>query len=389
MKHLLLITTSYPDQRPGSEAAGSFVADFAEALSRYLRVSVVAPAGETSSLCQGNLHLHRFAVPFLPLSLLSLREPRHWPRIIGTLRAGKKAVEALARQEKIDHILALWALPSGSWARSIGKKYQIPYSVWALGSDIWSLSRIPVVNMVLRTVLRESRLSFADGYLLQRDVEKLTGRPCAFLPSTRRLPLSGLRQFAQGPPYRLAFLGRWHHHKGTDLLCAALGALTDEDWGKIAEVRICGGGPLEGEVQELCTGLREAGRPVTAGGYLDKEGAAELLSWADYLLIPSRIESIPVVFSDALQARCPVIAMPVGDLPRLLEEWPIGVLAEEVTPAAYARAIRAALRKAPLSYAGDLEKAVLTFDVEKAAESFLQMAGFASSEVRGDFIRVR
>ena len=44
---LLLITTSFPQQVGGSEAAGSFVADLALALAAYLPVRVVAP-GERS-----------------------------------------------------------------------------------------------------------------------------------------------------------------------------------------------------------------------------------------------------------------------------------------------------------------------------------------------------
>ncbi len=375
MKHLALITTSFPDTSPGSEAAGSFVADFAETLSRYLQVSVIAPSREESVIRYGNLRLRRFAVPRLPLSQLSLSHPHHWIWIAQTLRAGSKAVRKLAREEKIDHILALWALPSGHWARTVGQDHGIPYSVWALGSDIWSLARIPLIKDVLRTVLRDSQVLFADGCLLLQDVEKLAGRPGVFLPSTRRLPLSGKRQLAQGPPYRLAYLGRWHHNKGTDLLCAALGALAEEDWRQIEAVRICGGGPLEGQVQELCAALRVAGRPVTPGGYLDKEAAAELLRWADYLLIPSRIESIPVVFSDALQAGCPVIAMPVGDLPRLLKQWPVGVLAEDTTPAAYARAIRKALHRPPFLYTRHLEEAAGAFDIEQAARTFLEKTG--------------
>ena len=70
MHHIALVTTSYPDGTPGTEAAGSFVADFAEELSRRVRVSVVAAGTEDQVSQEGNLCIRRFAVPRLPLSLL-------------------------------------------------------------------------------------------------------------------------------------------------------------------------------------------------------------------------------------------------------------------------------------------------------------------------------
>jgi hypothetical protein len=50
MLHVALVTTSYPDQQPGSEAAGSFVEDFAHALSEHARVTVIAASTADSVL---------------------------------------------------------------------------------------------------------------------------------------------------------------------------------------------------------------------------------------------------------------------------------------------------------------------------------------------------
>ena len=69
MHHIALVTTSYPDGKPGTEAAGSFVADFAEELSRRVRVTVVAAGTEDEVSETGTLCMRRFAVPRLPLSL--------------------------------------------------------------------------------------------------------------------------------------------------------------------------------------------------------------------------------------------------------------------------------------------------------------------------------
>ena len=169
-KHLLLITTSFPDNQPGSEAAGSFVADFAGALSEHVDVTIVTPGRQRmADEERGNITIRRFTVPRMPLSLLSPENPVQWVWIVETLRSGRQAIEQLVSEAKVDHILALWALPSGYWAKKAWKKYGITYSTWALGSDIWSLGKIPFVRGILSRVLKDSYRCFADGYLLKED----------------------------------------------------------------------------------------------------------------------------------------------------------------------------------------------------------------------------
>lgn len=371
-RHIAVISTSFPDLEPGSEAAGSFVSDFVEALAEHVNVTVIAPSQtHRADEHRGNLTIRRFAVSYLPLSLLKPSNLLHWPSILRTVHAGQDAIQQLTREKKVDHLLALWALPSGYWARNIWKRHGIPYSTWALGSDIWSLGKIPIIKTVLAKVLKESHVCFADGYQLKQDVERISGRSCEFLASSRNLPVVEKKRSSNTPPYRFAFLGRWHHNKGLDLLFDSLGLLSNDDWDKIEEIHICGGGPLERAVKLKVETLIRAGRPVRIGGYLDKMEAAELLAWADYLLLPSRIESIPVVFSDAMQAGCPIVATPVGDLPRLMQENKVGILADEVSPLAFVVAIRKALNMSSASLHSGIEGMRIGFRVHHTAGRLL------------------
>ncbi len=351
--------------------------DFALALAERCQVTVVAPSLQAAIVRETGLIVHRFSVPRLPLSLLRPGNPAEWPAIFAALRAGQAAVDNVCAEGAVDHLLALWALPAGQWARSASKHIGAPYSIWALGSDIWSLGRLPLVRRRLRTVLSDAALRFADGYQLCDDVNAIAGRPCEFLPSSRALPLIVPKTLRVAAPYRLAFLGRWHANKGVDLLLDGLHSLSTEDWTRIEEVRIAGGGPLESTVQTGCARLQAAGRPVSKLGFLGRDEAAALLAWADVLLLPSRIESIPVVFSDAMQALCPIVATPVGDLPRLVTHYGVGVLADSVDAGAFGLALSQMLRRALPDFQAGLQAAAGAFDVAQTADRFLQAAGLA------------
>ncbi len=365
---LLLVTSSYSSSGQGTAAAGVFVHDFAVALREAgAEVRVVAPAVGAS----GEPGVQHFQVPRLPLSLLNPLSPFDWSAILRTLSAGRKAVQQACLEDRPDHILALWAAPAGAWARQAASRFSIPYSVWTLGSDIWGLGRLPLIRGYIGGVLRGAAHCFADGIKLAADTQRIGGRGCAFLPSSRRFGPAAERLPNRTGPYRLAFLGRWHPNKGIDLLLDALLGLDDTDWARLEAVRIHGGGPLEPEVQRRVDALVRAGRPVSLGGYLDHGGAYELLAWADFVAIPSRIESIPVVFSDAMQIGRPVIASPVGDLPGLMQSYGCGIVADAASAAGLMRALHQALHAGTGEFMPGVAKAAQAFDVRQAAAACL------------------
>ena len=128
---------------------------------------------------------------------------------------------------------------------------------------------------------------------------------------------------------------------------------------------------IEPQVRAGIEALRAAGRPVALRGYLDRDEAAALLRATDVLCIPSRIESIPVVFSDAMQCGCAVATMPVGDLPTLVARHRCGWTADRVDDAAFAAALRRALVE-PLPDASALAAAAAAFSVAGSAARILR-----------------
>ncbi|WP_313929077.1 glycosyltransferase [Pseudoxanthomonas sp.] len=378
---LVLVTSSFPIAGDGSEAAGAFVADLVEALSEYIPVRVVAPGRQSErQQWSAQIEVFRYAAPEQPLSTLRLWHPKDATATLRVLASGARATEIAVSAGTTAHILALWALPCGEWARLTAARHSIDYSVWTLGSDIWSLGRVPIVKLLLRRVLLQARYCYSDGMQLKEDTERLGGRSAQFLPSTRNLVTSPRRSSRKRPPYRLLFLGRWHPNKGVDLLLAALRLLADQEWQSIESVELYGGGPLQQEVEMAVDALAAAGRPVRRYGYIEKAGAEAAITAADFLLIPSRIESIPVVFSDAVKLGCPVVAMPVGDFPLLMGEGsPCGVLARAVSADAYADALRTALRASPCDFENGLELMASRFDLTSCARKLLSDFGQGES----------
>ena len=374
----LLIVSTSPVGGDGRQAAGAFAADLVDALEADGHdCAVVCPAAAEveSDVASATVTPTRytFATDGRPLSLLSPRRLRDWPAIASTLLAGQRAVDRAADAFAPTHVLALWALPSGFWARRAARRHRVPYAVWALGSDIWSLGRLPLVRTVLAGVLRDAAARFADGYALGDDVRRIAAADCRFLASVRRLPSPPPEPApGDGARRRLLYLGRWHTNKGVDLLLDALERLDGDDWRNVEEVRIAGGGPLETAVRERVARLAEAGRPCTALGYVDRSAATALYAWSDHVLLPSRVESIPLVFSDAVRSGRALVATPVGDLPALLARYRCGVLAPSIDGAGLVTALRETLARPADSWREGIAAAAADFDVAASARELVR-----------------
>jgi len=361
---LVIVTSSFPISGDGSEAAGAFVADLAIELSKLMRVRVVAPGRRTErEQWHEGIEIFRYQTPDQPLSTLKLWNPADAWRILKVMRAGRSATAASLEDGSATHILALWALPCGEWARYCARKYDVDYSVWTLGSDIWSLGRIPIVKSFLRRVLQNARHCWSDGLKLAEDTKAIAGREVDFLPSTRQVMRARIEPLRTAPPYRLLFLGRWHVNKGADLLLEAIDLLNEDDWKRIEVLHICGGGPEQKLIESSVQRLKAAGRPVVLKGFLDRNFAEGAIASADWLLIPSRIESIPIIFSDAMKLQCPVVAMPVGDIPALLAQKPGGILSENLNAHSFHKAIKAALHSSPCQLSNGMTELATQFDL--------------------------
>ena len=146
--------------------------------------------------------------------------------------SGIRFSNRIVKENKIDYCLAMWAVPAGLFAYVAKIFSKTPYTVWALGSDIWKIQDYPFGKLILKKVLKNATSLFADGLELAKDVKNISSRKCEFLASNRILS-KDLKE----PDYskfdstktNFMYLGRYHENKGTDLLIKAISLLTEEE----------------------------------------------------------------------------------------------------------------------------------------------------------------
>jgi len=309
------------------------------------------------------------------LASMNLLNPLNWLIFLQLIISGVRNTLRINRNHRIDRVLCMWAVPSGIFGWTGKLSAGIPYDVWALGSDIWKIRKIPVFGKILlRMIMRKAGRVYADGLQLCRDVVEITSVDCAFLASSRILPRPQERiSFPDEERVKhFLFVGRYHVNKGPDLLLEAVSLLPNPTREAI-RFHMFGLGPLETELRGMVEDLRLGGS-VSLHGPIQAQGLSNYLASVDYLVISSRIESIPLVFSDAMQRGTPVVSMPVGDLGELIEESGCGIVAADVS----AEALATALEKAVLMDRSDFEtgtaRAYARFEIRTSVAKWLDVA---------------
>lgn len=325
-----------------SSNAGVFVRDLARILAGAgADVTVMTPHSVQHDPTEG-FRVRSFRWPGRETSLAHV-DPRRWrnrARFGILLLSGiVTSLWALWRRPA-QHVIAMWAVPSGLIALPARRLLRIPYTVWALGSDIWRIDEYPMGRRLLRHVLAGASNLHADGLQLARQVAQIAGRPCSFLATSRHLPSAEAVTPVELEPSRVHAIAvaRFHPHKGLDVLLDAVSLLEPEVRTRF-RLHVFGGGPEEEALRHQHRRL-ELDDCVAFGGFIDRDRLAAWLRAVNVAVVPSRIESIPLILGDVAQARCPLIATDVGDMGELVRRFRAGLVVAPGSPGALADAIR-------------------------------------------------
>jgi glycosyltransferase involved in cell wall biosynthesis len=327
---------------PGDSAtgAGHFVYEFSCRLQeRGNAVWVLTPAMSGTEHWGEPLQVIRFGRRHIEKRLGHLRfySPKDISSLISILEDGKLALMQLAAEEAIDVCLAFWAIPAGFIARQVQEATGLPYVVWALGSDILVFGRHLLFRPLLRKVLSRADGLMADGLDLSRKVSHLARKPCQFVSSVRcNSPRFEGPVIANEATMVFLYVGRLEKIKGIDVLIESIKLILKKS--DQFRVHVLGDGLMFTKINRLIAKYR-LDKIVRLHGYVSDEVRESYLRCSDYLVIPSRSESIPLVFSEAMHAGLPVVVTDVGDMGALVRHYRVGPVVPPDDPTQLALAL--------------------------------------------------
>lgn len=373
---ILLITNGFPVTATDHTAA--FAGDFVRALKTQGHdVTIVTPGRDGDVALQSE-----FVISWIPWGgrkpLVKLRfwNPVDIWHAIQLIYRGSRVIAGVIQEQKPDVLFALWAAPSGTWARIASRRFHIPYAVWCLGSDIWIYPRYPIIRGMIRRALHDAQHVFADGELLAQHAGALANIPVAFLPTSRVLPKPLVAREAYHPatPRQIVFIGRYEWVKGVDVLIAGLELFVRTHPSVPIRAALYGIGDqtalLDQKIQ--AAGLQSI---VIRHGVADTQTAADALARAHWCIIPSRNESIPVVLSDALQLGTPVIVTDVGDMGNIVRRHECGLVLKPDSAESLCQGIEQAVcmdEKEYTRYAMNTARAYQPFNNQETAQQFIR-----------------
>ncbi len=137
-------------------------------------------------------------------------------------------------------------------------------------------------------------------------------------------------------PIRIGSAGRLSREKGFDILIQAVGELVHSNPGLDFEVVIMGEGVEKRKLDDLRK-KRGVEKLVSLVGFERDIGKA--LSSLDIFVLPSRMESFPMVLLEAGAIGIPIIASRVGGIPEMIVDGKEGLLVSPESPRELAKAI--------------------------------------------------
>ncbi|MBD2842221.1 glycosyltransferase [Erythrobacter rubeus] len=362
MKHVLVISTSYPSA--ADPLSGAVIARSMAALVRRegWRVTVISPFG-TAPVMDANGS--QAEPPEVSLEDgVEVHRPR-FTQVPGTsadsdTKAITEAALPVARRidsaHPVDLIEAQSFFPDGPVAARLAKALSKPLSMKARGRDItyWGGKDFALAEMQRAAEQAEGLLSVSKALLQDMDelglpVDKASAHYTGldrdrFRPLDHTQLRSQLSQVLKFPlpdnAPLLVSVGSLIEHKGQHLAIAALPEIPR------ARLILAGKGEDEAKLRRLAEDLGVAERVLFAGS-LDHDVLPLILSAADVMVLPTASEGLANAWVEALACGTPIVTSDVGGAREIITSDKAGRLLPEPTPQAIAASVNAVLNYPP------------------------------------------
>ena len=343
MKRILLVTHCYPQDL--GDMRGSFLIPTVQRLQDLgVEPVVVTPnwsgVGGEIQTRRGRLgeKIVEFSWRGVRFEALAIWNPFHMLSLFLFLLRWASAVRyANRRYGEFAATVCAWGVPAGA-LRLLRLIPTRQCAIWWLGSDFNRFDR-PYSRWLLRLVARSPTINWSNSRVMCKQLQRLISTEAQFVPlansDSAELVAQSVSQ-TKGKA-RLLTIARLERVKGIDLAIEAVQACGDMR--DMFEYRIVGDGSQRAELESLIGSSEN----ISLLGYLSNDDVIAELRSADFVVLPSRNEGMPLVFFEALSAGKQVIASDVGDIRVCVEGKGLGWVSEAGDVAALAGNIRMAL----------------------------------------------
>lgn len=315
---ILIVTSSFPIDCKNSGNAGGFILDFGTKLQELgHKVTIISPQKskiKSVEVLRIKSPINETSLSHLPIMKLGIKL-----KVIILMISGILNLLRLQLLRKYDRVLCFWALPSGVMNLPANIIFRIPMDVWMLGSDVWSAQNYPFGEKLLKFVAKRANFLLTDGIALGEMAFRKTSRRAIFNPSGRKLK-SNITEENISEKF-LIFVGRLHPNKGPDLLVQAyINVLSKLE--NPPSLYIYGDGPMRENLERMIESAN-CGQYIKLAGMLSEQDLPVRMKTAISVIIPSRIESIPLVLGQSAYYAKDILVTDVGDMGELAREYGI------------------------------------------------------------------
>lgn len=294
--NILLLTHNYPENKNDRKDAGIFISDFVEELEKHHKVFVFCPNYNNNQKF-GNWSVYN------PLNIF---------KFIKNIIFGTKESLIFVKKNNINYVLSAWAIPSGIYAFFINLQYKIPYGIWFLGSDLNIYSKLPILSLIIKVIATKANNLFANSFALTKIAKAKYGR-CIMLPASTKMNNLNIKRIKLDKnKINVLYVGRLEKIKGIDLLVKEAQELDNK-----FIIRVIGGGTLQKKLDGQADNVKFLGQ-------MNLAKISAYMQASDFLVVPSRNESMPLVIIEAAHFGLPVLASDVGDCKYILNKYKIG-----------------------------------------------------------------